>query len=120
MADISCKVEKGPNGGYISLIKVTSPVLGNNSGQWFRVHPDGTDEGFEYPMAMTAENAARRKAIQLLEAVNLRELAAGIIKSPHTVMDKKSREKWDKYLLEQTHRAMKAHARKNREGKDFV
>jgi hypothetical protein len=118
MADISCKVEKGTNGGYVSLIKVTSQVLGERSGQWFRVHPEGTDEGFEYPMAVTAENAGRRKAIQLLETVNLRELAAGILKNPHTVMTKKSREKWDKYLMEQSHRALKAHARKNREGKE--
>jgi hypothetical protein len=118
MADISCKIEKGPNGGYISLIKVTSPVLGTRSGQWFKVHPDGTDDGFEYPMAVTAENAARRKAIQLLEQVNLKELAAGIIKNPHKSMDKKAREKWDKYLMEQSHRVLKEHARRNREGKD--
>jgi hypothetical protein len=59
MADIACKIERGPNGGYGPYIKLTSPALVSYSGQWFKLHPDGAGEGFEYPMAVTAENMER-------------------------------------------------------------
>ena len=94
MAYISCKVEKGPNGGFIPLVRIISPVLGPNSGRWFRVHPEETDEGFEYSMMLAAENAARRKAIHLLERVSLKELASGLVKNPQSTVDDKLRQKW--------------------------
>jgi hypothetical protein len=120
MADIFCKVEKGPNGGYIPLVRIVSPVLGTNSGLWFRVHPDETDEGFEYSMVLMAENAARRKAIHLLEQVNLKELAAGIIRPNQSEVDDKLRQKWSKYIQEQNHRVLKEHSRKSRESREFL
>ena len=84
MAEVSLKVDKGPKGGYLAYIAITSPILGKNSGKWHIVAPEdhagATD--YEYPFIISAENAAKKRAIKLIEKVELMELAAGIVKRP--------------------------------------
>ncbi len=84
MAAVSFKVDKGPKGGYVAYIAITSPVLGKNSGKWHLVVPEDHqgEATHEYPFIISAENAAKKQAIKLIEKVELMELAAGIIKRP--------------------------------------
>jgi hypothetical protein len=84
MAEVSFKVDRGPKGGYLAYISITSPVLGKNSGKWHLVNPEDQPDNpaYEYSMIISAENAARHRALKLIEKVELMELAAGIIKSP--------------------------------------
>jgi hypothetical protein len=84
MAEVSFKVDKGPKGGYLAYISITSPVLGKSSGKWHVVAPDDHEGevAYEYPFIISAENAAKKRAIKLIEKVELMELAAGIVKRP--------------------------------------
>jgi hypothetical protein len=84
MADVSFKVDRGPKGGYLAYIAITSPVLGKNSGKWHLVVPEDHqgEANYEYPFIISAENAAKKRAFKLLERVELMELAAGITKRP--------------------------------------
>jgi hypothetical protein len=102
MAEISFKVDRGKT-GYLAYISITSPVLGKNSGKWHLVVPEEHEgeANFEYSSIMSAENSAKRRAFKLLEKVELRELAAGILKRPElrSFGKGKKSEKFDKNEL---------------------
>jgi hypothetical protein len=102
MANVSCKIVVGRLGGYVPYISITSPVLNDLNGQWFRMLPDEENVDSEYPTAETAEAAARKKASHLLQLASFKEIEAGIVPDQKkNETPKQAEQRWANFMAKQ-------------------
>ncbi|MEW5976905.1 MAG: hypothetical protein AB1898_13960 [Acidobacteriota bacterium] len=96
MAQVSYKVENGPGGGYLPYVRIVSPLLKEDSGEWFLVLPGhrmGSPAALtrfedlkqcEHSSYVLALETARAAAVRLADQATKRELAFNVTEADRT------------------------------------